>query len=534
MNNYFKSCLFLLFILFVFGAYSDNSLTLFVDQSSKSVDPKCGLTVDNSCSTILLAYKSYSLQTDGNNSTALSLSLADGTYSAQDNGLDGNTDSIYLKLFSIFSTSKNYENVILTNSNALNPFFQYIVPSANVSELTVSNITFVNSTSIVAANSFIDVNFLNCVFTNTSSTINSPLVYLIAPDNINPSFVLVNSQVSRINISANIFEIQGYSTLVSNVTANQINGTAVFSVSDSMIQFMNITLTNSQTYYSPLYITSSNVTINNSAFNSNSGGSAGAVYVSQDGDPYSSINIYQSNFTYNQTPRQGGALYIVSTAVSQIQQSSFYFNRAYGSNVDQYGPETNGTGGAVYLNSRSISFHSCGFLNNTANSLGGAIYSTLSNVWIDYSAFQANNAQQGGAIYSSSSFYGINFIIYTNNTATNNGTNFLCENSKVDLENNGFFIPNDGYYCPVENCKFTTYPLQTFICAPSVPSNSSSDSKSSSDHHKSNGPILTKKELAIIIGCTIGGVIFFIIIAVLIIKRCRHHHHHHHKYSPIH
>ncbi|KAF2072141.1 hypothetical protein CYY_006539 [Polysphondylium violaceum] len=163
----------LFFVIFICNCvYSVNSLTLYVDPSSKSVDPKCGTTLNNSCKTFLLAYRSYSHQTDGTNSTALTLSLVDGTYKAGENGFPGGwgvRDTIYLRSLTVSSYSQRSENVILTDSTDSNPFFPYVQPSDYRLEIIISKITFVNSSYIIYSNYGADVSFLNCVFTNSTT-----------------------------------------------------------------------------------------------------------------------------------------------------------------------------------------------------------------------------------------------------------------------------------------------------------------------------------------------------------------------------
>lgn len=93
------------------------------------------------------------------------------------------------------------------------------------------------------------------------------------------------------------------------------------------------------------------------------------------------------------------------------------FGRGYASGTgdDSYG-------GAVYCNnSGDVLIRSCTFGYNTAQSRGGALYITYSNIRIERSLFSSNDAGTGGAIYSSNSSPLIYQLTLTENTAVTSG-----------------------------------------------------------------------------------------------------------------
>ncbi|KAF2076717.1 hypothetical protein CYY_001974 [Polysphondylium violaceum] len=439
----------LFFLLFVCNCvYSDNSLTLYVDPSNGSVDTRCGTTLQNSCKTFLLAYQSYSRQTDGTNTTALILSLVDGIYKAADN-----------------------------DSTSLNPFFQYLQPGNHDLKIIITKITFVNSYYIVNSIYGADVRFVNCVFTN--STAKGGLVNIIGG-----SFHLLNSLISEIKVPFNAIDIKDYSSaLIENVTVSKVNGRAVFSVENSNVEFRNLLLTNSHADSAPILISSSNVIVSKSTFTYNSGYKAGALYIFQEGISRSTL-VDASKFTHNQTPQQAGAIFHFTESntkdINIIQNSIFDSNNASGDGFDRnYVILSNGLGGALFLEGGSVSIRNCSFDTNSASNAGGAIFSHRTKVYIDHSPFNDNTSLEGGAIYSLKTWFYLTDSPYNGNYASLNGTNFLCRNSTVDIQAVDA-ITNDGYYCPVQDCSFSTTPSHNFICPPEI-----------SSGYKNNTPLST-------------------------------------------
>ncbi|SMD11561.1 choice-of-anchor Q domain-containing protein [Pedobacter nyackensis] len=134
---------------------------------------------------------------------------------------------------------------------------------------------------------------------------------------------------------------------------------------------------------------------------------------------------FESNTVTN---GQGGAIYVNSSAVTNLSNASFNGSRAT-------------TGGALYLASGTANLSNVSFKDNVATAAGGAIYAG-GVLNIDRASFQNNNSgQHGGSIWSSatlkisnttfsrnkvnssSAYYGGAVFIYTG-TATLTNTTF--------------------------------------------------------------------------------------------------------------
>jgi parallel beta-helix repeat protein len=94
-----------------------------------------------------------------------------------------------------------------------------------------------------------------------------------------------------------------------------------------------------------------------------------------------------------------------------------HFGRGYAS-----GSGDDSFGGAVYCNNSSdVLIRSCTISYNSAQTRGGAIYLSYSNIRIERSFFLSNDAGLGGAIYSSNSSPLLNQLTLTGNNATTSG-----------------------------------------------------------------------------------------------------------------
>ncbi|KAF2072140.1 hypothetical protein CYY_006538 [Polysphondylium violaceum] len=248
---------------------------------------------------------------------------------------------------------------------------------------------------------------------------------------------------------------------------------AAFSVVGSNVVFRNLLLTDSHADYAPIRTSSSNVSILKSTFTYNSGIQAGVLYIFQDTSMSSSILVDGSKFTHNRTPGQGGAIYHFHQSETKdnniIQNSIFDSNSASGEGFDiDYTIFSNGTGGALSLYGGSMSIRKCVFDSNIALNAGGAIFSQGTKVYIDHSSFSDNISHEGGAIYSIASWYNLTDSPHNDNQGSN-GSTFLCRNSTVDIQAVDT-ITNNGYYCPVQDCIFSTTPSHNFICPPQISS----------------------------------------------------------------
>uniref|UniRef100_A0A7S2C0Q9 Uncharacterized protein n=1 Tax=Octactis speculum TaxID=3111310 RepID=A0A7S2C0Q9_9STRA len=191
--------------------------------------------------------------------------------------------------------------------------------------------------------------------------------------------------------------------------------TGLFLVSNSTVEFYNITFTNGYVgaryatehgsaiyaslassltiltcsfesntaagYGGAIYISSSTITTDSCSFLSNSAVYGGAMYIVSS----STTSIKSSSFNKNSAGWDGGAVYISSSTTS-IESSSFEANSAGGSR-----------GGAVFIiASFTASIESSSFKTNSAGWTGGAVFFWTSTASIESSSFEANYAHAGG------------------------------------------------------------------------------------------------------------------------------------------
>ena len=131
---------------------------------------------------------------------------------------------------------------------------------------------------------------------------------------------------------------------------------------------------------------------NNSCINSGSKGGAILWYGGSTGD-----SIIGCNFTGNNATSLGGAVYW-STGDGTTEGNRIVDSRFVRNHADSHG------GALDWYSSNNGIIDNCEFINNTAGSLGGAIYSGQDNHWdnrnltISNSKFYNNSANVGGAI----------------------------------------------------------------------------------------------------------------------------------------
>ena len=178
-----------------------------------------------------------------------------------------------------------------------------------------------------------------------------------------------------------------------------------------------------------LRVTSSNLSISNSQFDSNEAEWGGAIYISTAG---SDISITDCAFVNNKAVSLsyfyafGGALYVVSGSAVVVHNSTFINNTAGigGGAVSLYE--------AVFLDHQNI-FH-----GNRARSMGGAISAYRSMITIDSSSYSNNTADHGGAVSADSSSVALSHSSFYNNEAYVGGA-FYSYNSNITAYNSSFY-----------------------------------------------------------------------------------------------
>ena len=229
--------------------------------------------------------------------------------------------------------------------------------------------------------------------------------------------------------------------------------------------------------------------IYNVKFDSNEGGSAGALYISGN-----DLNVHNVNFTNNDADEgDGGALTIgigSSSDFSKYYDLIFENNSAYGNGGAVSGTASNINltnmnftsnsawyGGALYwysgsnlilteqtyfnnsannagavdiYNTANTNLTKTTFINNTAEVNAGAVWFNSDNGIIDGCAFVNNTAKTGvaGALYLDSNMQNVQNCNFENNTAGGNGGAIYDSGRGADNSNtikNSTFITNSAY-----------------------------------------------------------------------------------------
>jgi predicted outer membrane repeat protein len=136
------------------------------------------------------------------------------------------------------------------------------------------------------------------------------------------------------------------------------------------------------------------------------------------------------------TNGQGGAIYVNSSAVTNLSNASFIGSKAT-------------TGGAIYLASGTANLSNISFKDNVATAAGGAIYAGgILN--IDRASFQNNSSgQHGGSIWSSTTLKISNTTFSrnkVNSTAAYYGGAVFIYTGTATLTNTSFSKNSIGYY----------------------------------------------------------------------------------------
>ena len=201
---------------------------------------------------------------------------------------------------------------------------------------------------------------------------------------------------------------------------------------------------------SALLLTQTNTNIERCSFLSNTAGTltyvaapyysrqfrvGGALHVTS-----SNLSISNSQFDSNEAER-GGAIYIETGRNISITDCTFVNNKAVIAQSYLYAD-----GGALYVNSGSaVVFHNSTFISNTAGGGGGAV-SLYDAVLHDHqNIFHGNRAQQGGAIEASHSMITIDSSSYSNNTAYFAGGAVSAYSSSVAMNHSSFYNNEAAY-----------------------------------------------------------------------------------------
>ena len=229
--------------------------------------------------------------------------------------------------------------------------------------------------------------------------------------------------VSNININHYIFTDNTADRMGGAIYASR--GSDNFTINNSDFKGNNIT-NGTGGYGGAIFSDSSNNTIKNSNFTNNNAFYGGAVYV--DGDS-GHTNVTNVTFDRNNAAVDGGAINLIASGV-RLNDTRFYNNTAQRN------------GGAVYVGGVGTTnvVYNSGFVDNKANSHGGAIDWRASAGEIMNTNFQRNSAEYGGAIYLNgiSSGSKISRVYFGQNTATKNGGAIDCNATLMNLTHTKF------------------------------------------------------------------------------------------------
>lgn len=230
-----------------------------------------------------------------------------------------------------------------------------------------------------------------------------------------------------------------------------------------------------------------------SLFQGNMAGETLQVPPNRGGAVYSfngSLQIYSSNFLDNYAVGEGGAIYTAKNTSNPrgglilVNDSSFSGNQALKD------------GGAMYIKSEEgVYIATSVFDQNTADGLGGALFSEDSDLNIPSSQLYGNEAEYGGAVFTRRSAAGnisnlsTNTSYYTYNTAAMNGGGIFSENSDVEIENT-LIRHNTAFNCG--GLQLGGYPGMDVLAGdlettPRIPSSSKITYHSSVSHNKTLG-----------------------------------------------
>ena len=172
----------------------------------------------------------------------------------------------------------------------------------------------------------------------------------------------------------------------------------------------------------------SDFTINGTLFESNSANYGGAIYMTSKVQYQGRCELTSCTFDGNQSSTSGGA---ISTSSSTLVIDGTSNNKSSFSN----NLSTNGSGAAIYSTSSNVSIDYCEFNENISPKSGGAIYaSSCDNISINHSSFDENEAGiTGGAIYATGSSISVSNSEFNSNVSDANGGAVYLTNSSITL-----------------------------------------------------------------------------------------------------
>ena len=220
-------------------------------------------------------------------------------------------------------------------------------------------------------------------------------------------------------------------TIFSNNRAGW-GGGAVHAESGSTVTMDNTAFTsNSAEVGGAVRALSSTVTVENTAFTNNSAHHGGAVYA----ESGSTVTVEYTTFTNNSALR-GGAVYAWDGSTVTVEYTTFTKNSA------------DWSGGAVYALSSTVTVENTAFTNNICadggawvlGCWGGAVHAKWSTVTVDNTTFTNNICADGGggAVYAQISTVTVENSTFTSNNAWNGGAVYAWDGSTVTVEDTTF------------------------------------------------------------------------------------------------
>lgn len=235
-----------------------------------------------------------------------------------------------------------------------------------------------------------------------------------------------NKDNMTVSVTGSAFLVTGTSqiNLYDNITIsnNQSNGNGAAALieENAVMNIYGGTVENNQAVLGGAIYNAANLNVLSDALKNNTAENGGAIYnvgtLTTDGAVFTA-----NNATY------GGAVY-TKGGVLQLTNATFLQNAAQ-------------NGGAVYVTdgddseNSSLTVTSCDFSKNTAETLGGAIYSTAKNLDIGDSSFDKNSSKSnGGAVaFVSSTDTVLNNITAKDNTAKADGGFLYTDDATVRI-----------------------------------------------------------------------------------------------------
>ena len=273
----------------------------------------------------------------------------------------------------------------------------------------------------------------------------------------NVSIIGANTTNGAINLSSG----NGFLTMENNIIAG-CKATSGAAINSSSTSNTTIRITNSKILYNTstekggaINLYGAQLSIRNSdiSYNKSTSSNGGAIYNSAS---YTTIYIYSSNLSHNESYYSGGALYLNSGSV-YINDSNLSYNK--GSN-----------GGAIYSGAYLTLKNAVINYNEAKGTYGrgGGIYNTYNLYFDTYALIENNKAAEfnltnnsgGAGLYNNKNIFLKGKVLIMNNYSSNNkGSNLLLGSASNDshVYVNGSLTGSKIYVGSVdEGCKVTT------------------------------------------------------------------------------